>query len=158
MDLVFNDDRSQTYTATYKPVLEGPHRVHVNFSGVPTPKSPYHVNVDAPAGDPAKVKVTGPGVQPEGVLVNRPTYFEIHAKGPKKKPFSAVGNKENSGGLSLLSRPRSLHVSRTVLLKIYYARNSNEFILSSPKKKKNHMYVSLIPSEVHIKYPIERLK
>lgn len=82
VDLVFNNDRSQTYTASYKPTVEGPHRVHVNFSGVPTLKSPYHVNVEAPAGDPSKVRVTGPGIQPDGVLANRPTYFEIHTKGP----------------------------------------------------------------------------
>jgi filamin len=81
VDLVFNNDRSQTYTASYKPIIEGPHKVHVNFSGVPTPKSPYHVNVDASAGDPNKVKVFGPGIQPEGVFVNKPTYFEIHTKG-----------------------------------------------------------------------------
>lgn len=81
VDLVFNNDRSQTYTASYKPVIEGPHKIHVNFSGVPTPKSPYQVNVDASAGDASKVKVSGPGVQPEGVLVKKPTYFEIHTKG-----------------------------------------------------------------------------
>jgi len=55
--------------------------VHVRFSGVPTPKSPYHVHVEASAGDPSKVKVTGPGIQPDGVFVNKPTYFEIHTKG-----------------------------------------------------------------------------
>lgn len=81
VDIVFNNDRSQTYTASYKPTVEGPHMVHVNFSGVPTPKSPHHVNVEASAGDPNKVKVLGPGVQPEGVFVNKPTYFEIHTKG-----------------------------------------------------------------------------
>lgn len=81
MDVVFNNDRSQTYTASYKPTVEGPHKVHVNFSGVPTPKSPHHVHVEASAGDPNKVKVLGPGVQPEGVFVNKPTHFEIHTKG-----------------------------------------------------------------------------
>lgn len=81
VNLIFNNDRSQTYTASYKPVSEGSHKVHVNFSGVPTPKSPYHVNVEASAGDPNKVNVIGPGIQPEGVFVNKPTYFEIHTKG-----------------------------------------------------------------------------
>lgn len=81
VNLVFNNDRSQTYTASYKPVSEGAHKVHVNFSGVPTPKSPYHVNVEASGGDPNKVNVIGPGIQPEGVFVNKPTYFEIHTKG-----------------------------------------------------------------------------
>ncbi|XP_050427022.1 filamin-A isoform X1 [Adelges cooleyi] len=80
VNVVFNNDRSQTYTATYKPVLDGPHKVHVKYSGVQTPKSPYLVNVESAGGDPTKVRVFGPGVQPEGVSVGKPTYFEIHTK------------------------------------------------------------------------------
>ncbi|XP_008178841.1 filamin-A isoform X2 [Acyrthosiphon pisum] len=114
VDLVFNNDRSQTYTATYKPVVEGPHKVHVNFSGVPTPKSPYHVNVDASAGDPNKVNVFGPGIQPEGVFTNRPTYFEIHTKDAGKGVPEVIildpAGRENTIPVKLKKEPNGVYI------------------------------------------------
>ncbi|XP_022174561.1 filamin-A isoform X2 [Myzus persicae] len=114
VDLVFNNDRSQTYTATYKPVVEGPHKVHVNFSGVPTPKSPYHVNVDASAGDPSKVNVFGPGIQPEGVFTNRPTYFEIHTKDAGKGVPEVIildpAGRENTIPVKLKKEPNGVYI------------------------------------------------
>jgi filamin len=114
VDLVFNNDRSQTYTATYKPVVEGPHKVHVNFSGVPTPKSPYHVNVDASAGDPNKVTVFGPGIQPEGVFTNRPTYFEIHTKDAGKGVPEVIildpAGRENTIPVKLKKEPNGVYI------------------------------------------------
>ncbi|KAL4100972.1 hypothetical protein QTP88_020993 [Uroleucon formosanum] len=114
VDLVFNNDRSQTYTATYKPIVEGPHKVHVNFSGVPTPKSPYHVNVDASAGDPNKVNVFGPGIQPEGVFTNRPTYFEIHTKDAGKGVPEVIildpAGRENTIPVKLKKEPNGVYI------------------------------------------------
>ncbi|XP_025198819.1 filamin-A isoform X1 [Melanaphis sacchari] len=114
VDLVFNNDRSQTYTATYKPVVEGPHKVHVNFSGVPTPKSPYHVNVDASAGDPNKVNVFGPGIQPEGVFTSRPTYFEIHTKDAGKGVPEVIildpAGRENTIPVKLKKEPNGVYI------------------------------------------------
>ncbi|XP_050062888.1 filamin-A isoform X2 [Aphis gossypii] len=114
VDLVFNNDRSQTYTATYKPIVEGPHKVHVNFSGVPTPKSPYHVNVDASAGDPNKVNVFGPGIQPEGVFTSRPTYFEIHTKdagkGVPKVIILDPAGRENTIPVKLKKEPNGVYI------------------------------------------------
>uniref|UniRef100_A0A2S2QCD4 Filamin-A n=1 Tax=Sipha flava TaxID=143950 RepID=A0A2S2QCD4_9HEMI len=114
VDLVFNNDRSQTYTASYKPIIEGPHKVHVNFSGVPTPKSPYHVNVDASAGDPNKVKVFGPGIQPEGVFVNKPTYFEIHTKDAGKGVPEVIildpAGRENTIPVKLRKEPNGVYI------------------------------------------------
>ncbi|CAH1731357.1 unnamed protein product [Aphis gossypii] len=114
VDLVFNNDRSQTYTATYKPIVEGPHKVHVNFSGVPTPKSPYHVNVDASAGDPNKVNVFGPGIQPEGVFTSRPTYFEIHTKDAGKGVPEVIildpAGRENTIPVKLKKEPNGVYI------------------------------------------------
>lgn len=60
--------------------MEGPHKVIVKYSGKDIPKSPYTVNVEGHAGDANKVTASGPGLQPEGVCVNRPTYFDISTK------------------------------------------------------------------------------
>lgn len=38
------------------------------------------VNVGAELGDPSKVTASGPGLQPEGVLANTPTFFDIFTK------------------------------------------------------------------------------
>ncbi|XP_071633415.1 filamin-like isoform X4 [Temnothorax longispinosus] len=80
VDIRFNKDRNLTYSVSYTPKTEGPHKVKVLFAGREIPKSPYTVNVEGHAGDPSKVTASGPGLQPEGVVVNRPTFFDIFTK------------------------------------------------------------------------------
>jgi filamin len=77
----FNNDKNLTYSCSYVPKSEGVHKVFVKFSGRDIPKSPYDVKVEGHAGDATKVTASGPGLQPDGVCVNRPTYFDISAKG-----------------------------------------------------------------------------
>ncbi|XP_043279891.1 filamin-A isoform X2 [Venturia canescens] len=81
VEMRFNNDRNLTYTVSYTPKSEGPHRVRVLFGGREIPKSPYTVQVEGHPGDPGKVTASGPGLQPEGVVINRPTYFDICTKG-----------------------------------------------------------------------------
>ncbi|XP_018396443.1 PREDICTED: filamin-A isoform X1 [Cyphomyrmex costatus] len=80
VDIRFNKDRNLTYSVSYTPKMEGPHKVKIFFAGREIPKSPYTVNVEGHAGDPSKVTASGPGLQPEGVIVNRPTFFDIFTK------------------------------------------------------------------------------
>ncbi|XP_034935901.1 filamin-A isoform X1 [Chelonus insularis] len=77
VDIRFNNDRNLTYSVSYTPKTEGPHKVRVLYAGREIPKSPYTVMVDGKPGDPSKVTASGPGLQPDGVIVNRPTYFDI---------------------------------------------------------------------------------
>ncbi|XP_006619773.1 filamin-A [Apis dorsata] len=80
VDVRFNKDKNLTYSVSYTPKKEGPHTIKVLFAGREIPKSPYTVNVEAKGGDPGKVTTSGPGLQPEGVMANRPTYFDIFTK------------------------------------------------------------------------------
>ncbi|XP_065072533.1 filamin-A isoform X5 [Ochlerotatus camptorhynchus] len=80
VDCRFNNDKNLTYSVSYVPKIEGPHKVIVKFCGRDIPKSPYEVLVDGQAGDPSKVTASGPGIQPDGVTVNKQTYFEISTK------------------------------------------------------------------------------
>ncbi|XP_071569396.1 uncharacterized protein [Temnothorax nylanderi] len=52
VDIRFNKDRNLTYSVSYTPKTEGPHKVKVLFAGREIPKSPYTVNVEGHAGDP----------------------------------------------------------------------------------------------------------
>ncbi|XP_046814112.1 filamin-A isoform X4 [Vespa crabro] len=79
-DVRFNKDRNLTYSVSYTPRIEGPHKVKILFAGREIPKSPYTVSVEGHAGDPSKVTASGPGLQRDGVVVNRPTYFDIFTK------------------------------------------------------------------------------
>ena len=81
VDLKFNNDRSLTYSASYTPKQEGTHRIVVRFAEKDVPRSPFEVKVEGFAGDASKVTVAGPGIEPNGVIVNRPTYFDIFTKG-----------------------------------------------------------------------------
>uniref|UniRef100_A0A336M1N1 CSON010354 protein n=1 Tax=Culicoides sonorensis TaxID=179676 RepID=A0A336M1N1_CULSO len=80
VDVRFNNDKNLTYSVSYIPKMEGPHKVVVKYSDKDIPKSPYTVNVEGHAGEASKVVANGPGLQPEGVCVNRPTYFDITTK------------------------------------------------------------------------------
>lgn len=89
MDIRFNSDRNLTYSISYTPKLEGQHKVSVSFAGREIPKSPYSVMVEGHAGDASKVTASGPGLEPEGVVVGRPTYFDIFTKGKIHKSTHA---------------------------------------------------------------------
>ena len=52
----------------------------VRYNGKDIPKSPFPVKVEGFAGDASKVTASGPGLEPEGVIVQRPTYFDIFTK------------------------------------------------------------------------------
>ncbi|CRL07144.1 CLUMA_CG020139, isoform A [Clunio marinus] len=80
VDVRFNNDKALTYSVSYIPKVQGPHKVYVKFSGRDVPKSPYNVMVEGVAGDASKVSASGPGLLPDGVIVKRPTYFDIHTK------------------------------------------------------------------------------
>lgn len=56
------------------------HKVRVLFAGREIPKSPYSVMVEGHAGDATKVTASGPGLLPDGVVVNKGTYFDIFTK------------------------------------------------------------------------------
>ncbi|XP_055692677.1 filamin-A isoform X3 [Lutzomyia longipalpis] len=79
-DCRYNNDKNLTYSVSYVPKVEGPHKVFVKYSGRDIPKSPYEVRVEGHAGDASKVTASGPGLQPDGVSVNRPTFFDIFTK------------------------------------------------------------------------------
>ncbi|XP_033213591.1 filamin-A isoform X3 [Belonocnema kinseyi] len=80
VNIKFNQDRNLTYSVSYTPKSEGPHKVKVLFAGREIPKSPYPVMVEGHAGDPSKVTASGPGLQPVGNVINRPTYFDVFTK------------------------------------------------------------------------------
>lgn len=79
-EVKFNNDRNLSYACSYTPLMEGVHRVIVKYNGLDIPKSPFEVKVEGHAGDASKVTASGPGLEPEGVVVNRPTYFDIFTK------------------------------------------------------------------------------
>lgn len=79
-DCRYNNDKNLTYSVSYVPKVEGPHKVYVKYSGRDIPKSPYEVRVEGHAGDASKVTASGPGLQADGVSVNRPTFFDIFTK------------------------------------------------------------------------------
>lgn len=81
VDVKYNDDKDKTYTVKYTPKLEGPHKVKVNFAGKQIPKSPFDIKVEGFAGDPSKVKTSGPGLEPTGVVAGAPTYFDVDTIG-----------------------------------------------------------------------------
>ncbi|XP_063704506.1 filamin-A-like isoform X2 [Culicoides brevitarsis] len=83
-DVRFNNDKNLTYSCSYIPKVEGLHKVIVKYNDKEIPRSPFKVQVEGTAGEASKVVASGPGIQPEGVSVNRPTHFDIMTKGAGK--------------------------------------------------------------------------
>nr|XP_061814514.1 filamin-B-like isoform X1 [Nerophis lumbriciformis] len=75
------NDAKKTYAVSYVPQVVGTHKVTVLFAGQPIPKSPFEVGVDKAVADASKVTVKGPGIEPVGVVANKPAYFDIYTAG-----------------------------------------------------------------------------
>lgn len=45
VELILENKGDSVFRCTYRPVLEGPHTIHVLFAGQEIPKSPYTVNI-----------------------------------------------------------------------------------------------------------------
>ncbi|XP_013789840.1 filamin-A-like [Limulus polyphemus] len=90
VEIKFNDDRSKTYTVTYTAKMEGMHKVKVLFAGKEVPKSPFNVKVEGTVGDFKKVTASGPGLEPTGVMVGRPTYFDVFTKDAGKGQVEVI--------------------------------------------------------------------
>ncbi|ESO10099.1 hypothetical protein HELRODRAFT_72745 [Helobdella robusta] len=79
-EVIFNKDRNLTYSCHYTPTMEGQYSVVIKFANREIPKSPFMTKVEGMAGDPTKVTASGPGLEKTGVMVKKPTYFEVHTK------------------------------------------------------------------------------
>ncbi|XP_041964970.1 filamin-C-like isoform X2 [Alosa sapidissima] len=109
VEVMLENKGDNVYRCTYKPMMEGPHTIHVTFAGQPIPKSPFPVQIaEAPASaSPARPPVqilpqavrtppvdkpkkasnanacraTGRGLQPKGVRVKEVADFKVFTKG-----------------------------------------------------------------------------
>jgi len=80
-EVVFNNDRTLSYSCVYHPTVEGQYKVTIKFASKDIPKCPYLVQVTGKVGDPSKVIAQGPGIESKGVQVKRKTYFEVTTRG-----------------------------------------------------------------------------
>lgn len=76
-DVRFNNDNKLSYSVSYIPKIIGVHKIFVTFLGKDIPNSPFIIDVTETAGDASKVSASGPGLQLEGNLTGRSTYFDI---------------------------------------------------------------------------------
>lgn len=80
VNIVPKKDKNCTYAVSYVPQNRGFHKVKVLHAEKEIPNSPYKVNVQAQSSTPPKATVSGPGIQPEGVVANKVTFFDILRK------------------------------------------------------------------------------
>ncbi|XP_066504550.1 filamin-C isoform X2 [Hoplias malabaricus] len=80
VEVILENKGDSVFRCTYKPVMEGPHTVHVAFAGQPIPKSPFKVHVSE-ASNPSACRATGRGLQPKGVRVKEVADFRVFTKG-----------------------------------------------------------------------------
>ena len=51
----------------------------VKFANQEVGKSPFNVYVEGKVGDASRCFAHGPGIEPTGVIVDKPTFFEVDA-------------------------------------------------------------------------------
>ncbi|XP_038668148.1 filamin-C [Scyliorhinus canicula] len=79
--VIANNDRNRTYSVSYIPKVAGLHKVTVLFAGQQIDKSPFNVHIGMALGDANKVTARGPGLELNGNVANKPTYFDIYTAG-----------------------------------------------------------------------------
>ena len=80
-DIIKNDN--DTFTVKYLPPEPGMYTIQVLFDEQEIPSAPIHIQV-SPNHDASKVRADGPGLQPKGVEAEKPTQFNIFARGAGK--------------------------------------------------------------------------
>jgi len=70
------DNNDGTYTCIYIPEKSAKHTIIVSIGGINIPKSPWRVLVQEDSR-PENVRVYGPGVEPNGLKADEPTYFTV---------------------------------------------------------------------------------
>ena len=65
--------------------MEGNYKVIVKFANQEVSHSPFNVYVEGKVGDPNQVRAHGPGIESSGVVVDKPTWFEVDASSKKIK-------------------------------------------------------------------------
>uniref|UniRef100_A0A3Q2GF54 Filamin C, gamma a (actin binding protein 280) n=1 Tax=Cyprinodon variegatus TaxID=28743 RepID=A0A3Q2GF54_CYPVA len=80
VELILENKGDSVFRCTYRPIMEGPHSIHVLFAGQEIPKSPFNVNI-AEAINPNACRATGRGLQPKGVRVKEVADFKVFTKG-----------------------------------------------------------------------------
>lgn len=75
------DNGDGSAEVTYHPTAPGEYAVHITCDGEDIPKSPYVPIVLAKSDfNPELVQATGPGVNPKGVVIAKPTEFTIDTR------------------------------------------------------------------------------
>lgn len=70
------DNRNGSCNVEYQPTEPGEYEITILFADKHVPGSPFKVNIKESI-DPAKVKVYGPGIDDDSLIVGVPTYFNI---------------------------------------------------------------------------------
>ncbi|KAJ8002627.1 hypothetical protein DPEC_G00160850 [Dallia pectoralis] len=80
VEVILENRGDSVFRCTYRPVLEGPHIIHVLFAGQEIPKSHFRVNISEAVNANA-CRATGRGLQPKGVRVKEVADFKVFTKG-----------------------------------------------------------------------------
>lgn len=103
VEVALEDKGDNTFRCTYRPVMEGPHTVHVAFAGAPITRSPFPVHVaegkgaSPHQGQTQKACHQTSGLRIDGKCSTSPTGLEVGVESDR-------GN-WGSGGISFIIPP-----------------------------------------------------
>eukprot|EP00062_Callorhinchus_milii_P024157 gi/632983767/ref/XP_007908811.1/ PREDICTED: filamin-C [Callorhinchus milii] len=121
VEVVLEDKGDNVLRCTYKPVLEGPHSVHVTFAGSPVPKSPFPVNVSE-----GTAAVTQPAPAPPPIQIIPQAIHTLPAQKakpapppPPPKPQRATSNPAACRATGRGLQPKGMRVREAADFKVF---------------------------------------
>lgn len=83
-----NDNGDGSANVRYWPTVPGEYAVHILCNDEDIPQSPFMAWIEAPGNfDPNKVKAYGPGLEPSGQIIGRPTEFTVDTHNAGEAPL-----------------------------------------------------------------------
>ncbi|XP_041442540.1 filamin-C isoform X2 [Xenopus laevis] len=119
VEVILEDKGDNTYRCTYRPNMEGPHKVFITFAGTQIPKCPYVVNISevlpqAPSTPPLQIT-------PQAIVTPPPDKAKKVAPPPppKPKPRKSTSNPNACRATGRGLQPKGVRVKEVADFKVF---------------------------------------
>ncbi|KAK5619105.1 hypothetical protein CRENBAI_000424 [Crenichthys baileyi] len=116
VELILENKGDSVFRCTYRPVLEGPHNIHVLFAGQEIPKSPFNVNI---AEAPAVAPPAGAPLQIAPQSVRTPPGTRGGKGAPPPKPGRPTTNPNACRATGRGLQPKGVRVKEVADFKVF---------------------------------------
>ncbi|KAM4039064.1 filamin-C isoform 1-T1 [Anomaloglossus baeobatrachus] len=121
VEVILEDKGDNIYRCTYRPNMEGPHKVYITFAGAQIPKCPYVVNISEAAVLPPAPSTPPLQVTPQAIANPPPEKAKKVAPPPppKPKPRKSTSNPSACRASGRGLQPKGVRVKEIADFKVF---------------------------------------